>query len=73
MRLVHNTTLSPVVVSRDGRRVLGCTTATIDITEPRAQKYLSSGVLILVSQTATEEPEPAAPQSPAPRASSKTK
>ena len=55
MRQVHNTRLSPVVVSDDGRRVLGCTTATIDITEQRAQKYLANGTLIL-HNTPTPEP-----------------
>lgn len=70
MRLVHNTTLTPVVVSSDGRRVLGCTTDTIDISQARAQKYLANGTLILVSQTQEAED---APQSPAPRAGSKQK
>lgn len=60
-RLVHNTTLAPVVVSSEGRRVLGCSSATIDISETRAQKYLANGTLILVngqfaSPETTDEP-----------------
>lgn len=62
-RLVFNTTPYPIVVSSRGVRVLSSEFRTIDITEPRAQKYLASGALIL-AQT-TPEPEPEAP-APAP-------
>lgn len=48
MQRVHNTRFSSVVVSQQGRRVLGCTTDTIDVSEPRAIKALTAGVLILV-------------------------
>lgn len=56
MRRVHNSTLNPLVVSSKGRRVLGCTSDTIDISEPRAQKYINQGVLLLINQTPDREP-----------------
>lgn len=61
IRLVHNTTPYALVVSARGVRVLGNTSREIDITQPRAQKYLASGDLILVSS-----PEPAPAPEPAP-------
>lgn len=54
MRRVHNSTLNPLVVSAKGRRVLGCTSDTIDISEPRAQKYINQGLLLLINTTPTE-------------------
>lgn len=48
MQRVHNTGISPVVVSQTGRRVLGCTTDTIDVSEPRAIKLITSGRLRLI-------------------------
>jgi hypothetical protein len=52
MQRVHNTRLSSYVVSQAGRRVLGCTTDTIDVSEPRAVKGLTAGILILVDAPA---------------------
>lgn len=54
MRLVHNTRPYILVVSSTGRRLPGGTSAEIDISEPRAQKYLASGVLVLVQPVADE-------------------
>lgn len=58
-RLVHNTTSYALVVSARGVRVLANSTREIDITEPRAQKYLASGDLILVAPVEEQAPEPA--------------
>lgn len=60
MRLVHNTRPYILVISQSGKRIPGGTTMEIDISEPRAQKYLASGVLILVQPPVTE-PEPETP------------
>lgn len=64
MQYVHNTTAYSVCVSDDGRRVLGTTTQLIDISQPRAQKYLGRGTLILVYPNGQPENQPF--QNPAP-------
>lgn len=56
MRRVHNSTLNPLVVSSKGRRVLGCSSDTIDVSEPRAQKYINQGILLLINTTPDREP-----------------
>lgn len=58
MQRVHNTTAYSIVVARTGRRVLAFSSDTIDVSEPRAEKAIRAGKLILVNTAPAPAPEP---------------
>lgn len=70
MRRVFNTTLTARVITQSGKKILGCTFAVIDISEPRVLKLLNRGVLVLVNEPtpAPTEPEPQPEPEPEPEA-----